>query len=288
MKSTPWFKFFPSDWLSGTRGLSASETGIYITLIAMMYDHGKPLSMDQTRLARICGATQRQLAAALERLIADGKIIRLPGGLWNSRVASEMQSRDEKISCAREAAFARHLGNTLEDQGSSDADASIPQCGNDAISEARYQKEEEPKGSSGELAFPEPQLPLKGRLVLLDMATASEAVEAFNAMAAKAGLPKVQKFTTVRRKQLAQRLKDCGGIDGWRAAMDKVAASDFLTGRKTTWRADFDFILQATSFTKIMEGSYDNRQHQQGARKPGQGYSAQDALRGLYAGQGGD
>ena len=36
----PWFKFYPSDWLGGTRGLTAEETGVYITMIAMMYEAG--------------------------------------------------------------------------------------------------------------------------------------------------------------------------------------------------------------------------------------------------------
>lgn len=122
---------------------------------------------------------------------------------------------------------------------------------------------------------------MSSKPALIDMGTAHAAVDAYNAMAEKAGLPKAQLLTDKRRKSLAHRLQECGGIDGWRAAMDKVAASAFLTGKKTDWRADFDFVLQAKSFTKIMEGSYDNKpapQHKTG------GFSAQDALRGLYGG----
>ena len=41
--------------------------------------------------------------------------------------------------------------------------------------------------------------------------------------------------------------------------MEKVAASHFLTGKKINWQADFDFLLQAKSFTRLMEGSYDEQ-----------------------------
>ena len=38
MSESPWIKFYPSDWLAGTRGMSATEAGVYINLIAMMYE----------------------------------------------------------------------------------------------------------------------------------------------------------------------------------------------------------------------------------------------------------
>ena len=279
MSNMPWFKFYPADWLSGTRGLTATEAGVYITLIAMMYDYGKPLEMDEARLARYCGATARQFSSALARLIDDGKVIRLPGGLWNSRVASELQDREEKICSAKKAADARHSGKTQENQTPIHADALRPDCEGNAISEVRLQKGSE-RVSNDTLSGPHPELPLpKGKPVLLDMDAAKDAVADYNAMAEKTGLPKVQSLTETRRKKLAHRLKECGGLDGWRAALQKVAASDFLTGKKVEWRADFDFMLQASSFTKIMEGSYDNKPATQ--PKPG-GFSAQDALRGLY------
>lgn len=35
---------YPSDWLAGTRGLTPAETGIYITLVCMMYERQADLS----------------------------------------------------------------------------------------------------------------------------------------------------------------------------------------------------------------------------------------------------
>jgi len=87
------------------------------------------------------------------------------------------------------------------------------------------------------------------------------AVFIWNEMAARNGLPGVQKLTSARRRKLGARLRDAGGIDGWRAAIEKVAGSDFLCGRipGKSWRASFDFILDETKFAKVMEDSYAKR-----------------------------
>ena len=86
-----------------------------------------------------------------------------------------------------------------------------------------------------------------------------EAVRAYNVLAEKVGLARVQNFNDNRRRKLRRRLAECGGLEGWSAALAKVECSNFLTGGgREGWRADFDFMLQAKSFTKILEGAYDD------------------------------
>ncbi len=86
----------------------------------------------------------------------------------------------------------------------------------------------------------------------------SEAIEVWNETAQATGLPKIQRLTEPRSKALKARLTECGGIEGWRIAIGKVRDSPFLRGDNAKgWKADFDFVLQAKSFTKLMEGSYD-------------------------------
>lgn len=89
----------------------------------------------------------------------------------------------------------------------------------------------------------------------------AEAVAAYNETADDVGWPKVQKMTPARSKALKARLRDCGGIEGWRFAMDKGKASDFLCGRTPKpWSGfGFDWITKQANFTKLMEGNYDNR-----------------------------
>lgn len=94
----------------------------------------------------------------------------------------------------------------------------------------------------------------------------SLAVVAYNDVATAVGWSRAQKLTDARRVALRCRLKDCGGIDGWRGAMERARGSPFLTGDNDRgWVAGFDFFLQAKSFTKLMEGAYDRRD---GANRP--------------------
>lgn len=95
----------------------------------------------------------------------------------------------------------------------------------------------------------------------LDKSPEGAAVRAWNAMAERAGLAQVQRLTNTRRVKLRKRLEECGGLEGWKTALAKVDGSQFLLGKGTKngrdWRADFDFLLQQKSFTKLMEGAYD-------------------------------
>lgn len=80
-------------------------------------------------------------------------------------------------------------------------------------------------------------------------------------------LPKVQQLTEPRRKRLSRALGDLGR-DGLRDFFQRVEASDLLSGRKTDWRADIDWILKPEHLTKILEGSYDNRNGPPGKTLP--------------------
>lgn len=97
-----WVKFYPSDWLGGTRGMTASETGIYITLIAMMYERDGSVQDDTARLARICGSSPAAFKKALDVLIDEGKIQRADGLLTNERVSRELKNASELSAVQRD------------------------------------------------------------------------------------------------------------------------------------------------------------------------------------------
>lgn len=94
----------------------------------------------------------------------------------------------------------------------------------------------------------------------------AEAVAAWNAMAERTGLASVQRLTETRKRLLRARLRDVGGIEGIAIAIGKVEASAFLTGRRPggqgheKWKCTFDFFLKEASFTKLLEGQYDDRE----------------------------
>ncbi|MBL1438356.1 MAG: helix-turn-helix domain-containing protein [Rhodobacteraceae bacterium] len=86
------------------------------------------------------------------------------------------------------------------------------------------------------------------------------AFEFYNGAATACGWPLCQKATKPRLAKMQARLIDAGGISGWRAALEKAGASDFLCNRtRTSFTASIDFLLQESSFAKLMEGNYDNR-----------------------------
>lgn len=91
------------------------------------------------------------------------------------------------------------------------------------------------------------------------------AVAAWNALARDCDLSRVEKVTPARRSSLRLRLRECGGLNGWHAALEMVRSNPFLLGDgERGWKADFDFMLKAKSFTRLREGVYANR----GAGKP--------------------
>lgn len=151
--SDPWFKFFTSDWLTGVALLSDNERGVYMTLLALMYDGGGPIERKDERLARVCGCKRKSdFVKALNVLIEDGKIIDRDGFLSNERAENELKNREEMSQKQSEKAHKRWSGSSekiQQNQQKPDAAASERHMPDECLSEARSQREkEEPNGSS--------------------------------------------------------------------------------------------------------------------------------------------
>lgn len=88
--------------------------------------------------------------------------------------------------------------------------------------------------------------------------TEKEVLDAWASRMVPQGFPAVRKMTDTRRRQLKARLKD-STLEEWQRAMDALERSAFCRGENPRgWRADFDFLLQPKSFTKLIEGAYDH------------------------------
>jgi hypothetical protein len=73
-------------------------------------------------------------------------------------------------------------------------------------------------------------------------------------------IPKIAKWTPARASAFKARWEDKFFRDNWLQALEKVKNSSFCKGQNNrNWLADVDFFLSPTSFTKIVEGKYDNR-----------------------------
>lgn len=80
-------------------------------------------------------------------------------------------------------------------------------------------------------------------------------IEAWNVMADQAGVPKA-KMTPERRKKLKTFVRR-HAADDITEAIWTIPRSPFLRGENDRgWRANLDFLLQPSSFTKIREGVY--------------------------------
>ena len=249
--------FYPSDWLAGTRGMSDAETGVYITLIAKMYEMAGPIERDDNRLSRLCGCKSKSsFLKSLKYLISEGKIIETENGLFNERVEKEIKNTTEKSAKAKAAAQSRWDKKPNKNNGGNNANASPKHM---------------PEPCQLE---PEPELSSKDTNVSLSVSPAnglSEAVAIYNDAAASSGWPQVQKITPNRSKQIHARLAECGGVEGWRVAIEKARASDFLCARTPkAWTGfGFDWLIKSQNFTKLMEGNYDNRTRNPGsAQRP--------------------
>lgn len=276
--SDPWFKFYASDFLGGVASLSPAERGVYVTILALIYDNNGPVERRDARLARVCGCTVAAFKKSLDVLLDERKLVEVGGRLTNVRAESELKNRDNRTQNAKDAARERwdaEKKKTKQKQRKSDASASPEQCDGNAIPEARSQKldiEEETYVSSPSPAHAN------------DL---SEACAIYNDAAERQGWPRMQKLNPERRKSLKARIRDAGGLDGWRIAIEKAEASDFICSRgQKGWSAfGFDALVSASKFTKIMEGTYDNRSNPGGmvGRSSTQGRGQSGSLASIAA-----
>lgn len=78
-------------------------------------------------------------------------------------------------------------------------------------------------------------------------------------------LPRIAKLTEARRQKIRARLDEFGcQPEEWLTTAEtlfkRVQASDFLTGRKTDWKASFDWLFEnGKNWVKVTEGNYDNK-----------------------------
>lgn len=145
------------------------------------------------------------------------------------------------------------LGNGLLNNRSGDnklnnrSPESREPCGTMEANSEEYPNHDPP----GELALTDPT-------ACKPLDEASQAVNAWNEMAAECDLAQVQKLTPDRRKKLNKRLKDCDGIEGWMYALGKIRSTPGLQGKAgKPWKANLDFLIQESKFVKLMEGGYD-------------------------------
>ena len=83
-----------------------------------------------------------------------------------------------------------------------------------------------------------------------------EIVDKFNYICSS--LPRVTILSTRRERTITVLLKEFTA-EQFETAFRKAQASKFLTGKnKNNWRANFDWLMNATNFAKVLDGNYDD------------------------------
>lgn len=71
-------------------------------------------------------------------------------------------------------------------------------------------------------------------------------------------LSKILNIDGSRRKAVTARFRHYQSLDIFRQLFEKANASAFLTGTNDrNWQADFDWLMKANNFSKVLEGKYD-------------------------------
>lgn len=248
--SDPWMKFYPTDWRSdpALRMCRLSARGLWIEMIALMHEatpYGHLLvsgrSPTDAQLAVLAGTTPEQIPELIGELESAGVFSRTREGVIYSRKMTRI---------AKKAATARKNGKN----------GGNPSLGKQTGNKASDNHQDNP---SLKPQKPEARSQIDKKDAYASSSDEARAVEEYNATAARAGWSAVQRVTKPRISSLKARLREVGGLEGWRAALDRAEASDFLCGRRPgrdgPFFASFDFLVQAQSFTRLMEGNYDNR-----------------------------
>lgn len=243
MSKTPFMPLWVSDFLGDTLDLEAAEIGAYMLLLMAQWNRdGESLPDDDAKLRRVarCGRNWPKVWGAIERYFTRDET-----GVYSKRLRLEAQNVAAKREVNAHNGARGGRAKALKTNKPTLANATHSLQRNPSIPEPEPNIREEDTNVSSVVSLPD---------------IMSECIAHFNETAERVGWPKIQKFTKPRRAALSQRIADVGGVDAWRDAITRAAASPLLTGQTGGgWSADFDWLVKAANFTKLMEGNYDNR-----------------------------
>lgn len=255
----PYFDFYPTDFMRGVRGLTAAEVGVYTMLLCRIYEENGPVEYHPVRLSAYCGVRESVLTKAVDRLIVLGRLEIENGMLSDDRAVKEITIRETKLKNSSRAGKA---SAEKRQQKQEQAATPVQQTFNHTDTDTEEEKKEDTNVSLAADHQPIDEV--------------AEAVHAYKATAAQKGWPIPQQLDQTRRRAISGRIRDAGGVEGWRIAIDKAAGSEFLGQARPFSGFGIDWIAKPANFKKIMEGNYDG---QPSARVNHHAASRSDALR---------
>lgn len=231
------------------------------------------------------GWTEDKVRHFLTRLQADG-MINLEG-VKKEKIAPETRGNDTQSNTQKRAHFANTITicnyNIYQTVCELDEALSTQKKPQTTPKQPPHLKKERkdisPNGDSspkqGDLLPPAEPVASEKPKQIEAIEAARIVARAWNEMAGRCGLAKIEKLTTTRGAAICRRILDAGSLEKFLAVMARIERTPWMLGENDRgWRADFDFILQPSSFTKLMEGAYER------GKRSGTSYSANGAYMG--------
>lgn len=278
MSARPWYKRYGQDFVFGTMGMRLELRGAYSILLDLMYDRNGPLPDDESYFAGVMGITKGRWRKIRKELVELEKITLIEGAISNPRTEEELAAR---AAFSQERSISGQKGGQKRAKNDQNLRKINPENeavinNNNGLEEAEV-KQARNQSPKSEESPPIPPLFDEPDIV-------QEAVNLWNALAADIGLSQVAVVTVPRRRSCLKRLKSCGGLAGWKIALEKIRGTPFLGGdNRDGWKVDFDFLMRQSKFTKLMEDGYGGN-----PTKPSNGKPTDHDIRGSLARAGAD
>ena len=254
---------FVRDYLSATRHFSLAERGAYTDLLFFQWEMGA-LPREPERLARLIGCSPEEFNSVWT--VIRGKFVESGNGLVNARL-EEHRRESVRLSEVRRLIGSRGGKKSAETRASK-ASANCEPIATPIAQAIAAPKVEAKSNSPSPSPSPSPESGISFGDTRPQRRTVppfhQEVIIAYHELLPD--LPAIKDWSERRRKKLEARIgervaagKAADVIKYWRDLFAKVAASDFLCGRKTDWRCPgLEWLLEPKNFTKLIEGAHDN------------------------------
>lgn len=126
MSDELWFRFHPSKFMAGIRGLNANEVKAYICILCRLYENNGPIRDDVEILSTYCEMRPSSFEAALSRLVRLEKLQRVDGNMISNGAVEREISRRASYSENAKRAGQISRQKSLINQGGEAAGAQRP------------------------------------------------------------------------------------------------------------------------------------------------------------------
>jgi len=236
------------DFIKATARLTDTQSMAYLRLLWMYYDSEKPLKPDSKVLAFQIGATVEETELLLESFFWLAE-----NGWHHTRCDQEIAEYraflDKKSNAGKASAERRKNNRSTGVEQLLNGSPSVEQL---TTNQLTNNQSIEAKAS-----------PDLGKPKSVPPAPIQEIVEMYNRLLPM--LPAVSVVNDSRKRAIAARWREVvttdkmdrqQGLEFFEWYFTMVKDSNFLTGKSKDWKADLDFLFNASKFPRIIEGTY--------------------------------